>query len=988
MKFFILLFGLLNLLSVPTRASSYKKKKKKRVHVVVSAHEKREMALMDTLLTYFTTYQLEGYKVRRPFGVDSLRINDTLREVWLYPTENFYSQPFTSERFEQVYNQLSTYLPLTYADYQLRLFAKRHQPIEELVPNYLRNDNIDESRKWQVGVESNAVWVKPQSKPYTVPKGLQNRHLMVWASHGRYYKNKVAHWEWQRPHLFCTTEDLLTQSIVYPYLFPMLEKAGAIVVTPRERDAQTEMLLMDNDAYASGGSYVEHSPDSWQTELFHKGFSIPRDPLTDGYNPFDYGTVRYTSSTKSKVNSHSAVWTPKVKKSGRYAVYVSYATLPNSIPDARYAVHHAGGISTFTVNQQIGGGTWVYLGTFDFVANATNFQGITLSNQSNHDGVVTADAVRLGGGMGISLREGKSSHLPAILQSARYYTQWAGLPEGLYNTEDSNNDYVDDLRCRSNYVNYLAGGSAYLPSENGLGVPLELVCAVHTDAGHRPDTIYGTMAISTTHDVSSGSHYPSGISRMASWDFASILSHTVTNDLTQLMGETWTRRETWNRNYSETRAPQIPSAILELLSHQNFTDMRYAHDPYVKFYIARSIYKAILKYVNYQHGVTDVVVQPLPVTNMRAELDSKHNKVTLKWAPTADALEPSAVPTHYLVYTKIGNAAFDKGQLVASPSFTMPITPGIQYSFRVTAVNEGGESFESEEMTVYKALNEVSRVLIVNGFTRLSGPAFVNTPDSIGFDLDKNIGLPWCSTNSISGRQICFTPHTAGGEGFGALGYSGSEWEGKTIAGNTFAFTSEHGRSIALTKEYSFASASVSAVEQGMMALNDYHVIDLILGRQANQSENFRSAKTFSSSLQRQLTTYTTNGGHLLVTGSHIGSDMSMPSEREFLSATLGVTCGGTMHASQCDTLLGLNLRMPLYNQPSEAHYCVGHPDILEPASNSAFSAFAYTDGHSAGIAFKGVRHKALTIGVPFECIADEKRRELAMRAMLNFLTK
>ena len=94
------------------------------------------------------------------------------------------------------------------------------------------------------------------------------------------------------------------------------------------------------------------------------------------------------------------------------------------------------------------------------------------------------------------------------------------------------------------------------------------------------------------------------------------------------------------------------------------------------------------------------------------------------------------------------------------------------------------------------------------------------------------------------------------------------------------------------------------------------------------------------------------------------------------------------MHASQCDTLLGLNLRMPLYNQPSEEHYCVGHPDILEPASNSAFSAFAYTDGHSAGIAFKGVRHKALTIGVPFECIADEKRRELAMRAMLNFLTQ
>ncbi len=987
MKFFILLFGLINLFAVSTRASSYKKKKK-RVHVVVSAQQKRELALKDSLRTYFANYQLDGYKVSKPFDVDSLRINDSLKEVWLYPTENFYSQPFTDDRLGDIYSQLSTYLPTAFADYRLRLFAKRNQPLEELVPNYLRTDNIDARRQWDNQRESAVAWVKPLSKPYIVSKGLQGRHLMVWASHGRFYKNKVARWEWQRPNLFCTTEDLLTQSIVYPYLLPMLEKAGAIVVTPRERDAQTEMLIVDNDIYALGGSYVEHSPDSWGTELFYKGFSIPREPLTDGYNPFAYGTVRSSSCTKSKVNSHSAVWTPKIKKSGRYAVYVSYATLPNSVPDARYAVHHAGGISTFTVNQQIGGGTWVYLGTFDFVTDAANFQGVTLSNQSNYEGVVTADAVRLGGGMGRSMRDGKSSHLPASLEASRYYTQWAGLPDGLYNTEDSNNDYVDDLRCRSNYVNYLAGGSAYLPSENGLGVPLELVCAVHTDAGHRPDTIYGTMAISTTYDVSCGSDYPSGISRMASWDFANILAHTVTNDLTHHLGKTWTRRETWNRNYSETRAPQIPSAILELLSHQNFTDMRYAHDPYVKFYLARSIYKAILKYVNYQHGVTDVVVQPLPVRNMRAELDSKHNMVELKWAPTADALEPSAAPTHYLVYTKIGDKSFDKGQLVTAPSFTMPITPGIQYCFKVTAVNEGGESFASEEMTVYKALNEMSRVLIVNGFTRLSGPAFVNTSDSIGFDLDKNIGLPWCFTNSISGRQQCFSPYAAGREGFGALGYSGSECEGKNIAGNTFDFTSQHGSSIALTKEYSFASASVSAVESGMIELKDYQVIDLILGRQASRDENLRPAKTFSPRLQQQLSEYSNEGGHLLVTGSHLGSDMCTALEREFLSATLGVVCGGTMHAHQCDTLLGLNIRMPLYNQPSEVHYCVGHPDILEPASNSAFSAFAYPDGHSAGVAYKGANHKALTIGVPFECIADEKCREQAMRAMLNYLTQ
>ena len=39
-------------------------------------------------------------------------------------------------------------------------------------------------------------------------------------------------WEWQRPRLFCTTEDLFTQSFVIPYIIPMLENAGAIVYTP------------------------------------------------------------------------------------------------------------------------------------------------------------------------------------------------------------------------------------------------------------------------------------------------------------------------------------------------------------------------------------------------------------------------------------------------------------------------------------------------------------------------------------------------------------------------------------------------------------------------------------------------------------------------------------------------------------------------------------------------------------------------------------
>ena len=85
--------------------------------------------------------------------------------------------------------------------------------------------------------------------------GLQNRHLSIWASHGRYYSQRDGRWMWQRPYLFCTTEDLFTQSFVVPFLIPMLENAGAIVYSPRERAWQKEEVIVDNDSPALNGIY-------------------------------------------------------------------------------------------------------------------------------------------------------------------------------------------------------------------------------------------------------------------------------------------------------------------------------------------------------------------------------------------------------------------------------------------------------------------------------------------------------------------------------------------------------------------------------------------------------------------------------------------------------------------------------------------------------------------------------------------------------------
>lgn len=49
-------------------------------------------------------------------------------------------------------------------------------------------------------------------------------------------------------------------------------------------------------------------------------------------------------------------------------------------------------------------------------------------------------------------------------------------------------------------ANWLAGGSCFAPTMNGLNVPIELSLAIHSDAGVASDysSIIGTLAISTT----------------------------------------------------------------------------------------------------------------------------------------------------------------------------------------------------------------------------------------------------------------------------------------------------------------------------------------------------------------------------------------------------------------------------------------------------------------------------------------------------------
>ncbi len=853
-----------------------------------------------------------------------------------------------------------------------------------MVPMILNAQYLDgNTRTWGNMEYNDDPWVYNTSHPYFITEGLQNKHLSVWASHGRYYDNDQRRWKWQRPNLFCTTEDLFTQTIVIPYLIPMLQNAGAIVFTPRERDWQKHEIIIDNDDPIKKAYYQEtNNSKKWKPGKM-PGFAAKKALYADGDNPFEEGTIRQAKATKKR-NASEISYQPNIPEEGKYAVYVSYQSLRKSVSDAKYIVYHKGQATEFTVNQQMGGGTWVYLGTFDFDKGCNEFNRVVVTNHASSKGIVTSDAVRFGGGMGNIVRGGYTSGLPRCLEGARYYAQWAGAPYSVYGGRKGVNDYADDINTRSMMTNWLGGGSIYMPALDGGKVPFELTLAVHSDAGYNPDgkSTWGALAICTTQF--NDERLNSGISRYTSKDFAKALLKNLVTDMRANYGE-FGERYLWDKNYSETRVPEVPSAIIETLSHQSFPDMKLAQDPMVKFTIARSLYKTILRYVATNHG-RKYTIQPLAPNHFSVEVDNT-GTATLSWSPQKDKTEPTASPNSYILYTAEGRGGFDNGQVVNGTSCQMKLEPGKLYSFQVTAYNKGGESFPSETLAALYNPTAKKRILVVNNFHRLASPQVIDNEYEQGFDMTKDPGVSYGLTAGWSGKQIIFNRAKMGVESSSGLGYCGNEMVGQFIAGNDFNYTVEHAKAIADANKYTIASCSSEAIISGKVPMSKYSVVDLINGLERYDGYTPEFYKAFTATLMTKLKTYTQSGGSLFVSGSYTGKDMQSEAEKTFLANILKVTYEPIDSVQPTDSVRGLGLQFTYFNTLNDKHYAATHPEILQPTAE-AICGIQYMNGASAGVGYQGHDYRSFTLGFPFECIKEDEIRSQIMSGILNFLTK
>ena len=489
-------------------------------------------------------------------------------------------------------------------------------------------------------------------------KGLSGRHIALWQSHGRYYEAKTDRWEWQRAATFRTVEDLNTQSYVLPFLIPMLENAGACVMTPRERDIQSWEVICDNDPSFHGertgkmrrtGHYKESG--SWSEA--GEGFADTKPVYSVYENPFVAGTARMCETVTGE-ESHpkaTATWRPEIPERGEYAVYVSYRSFANSTTDAVYTVHHLGGESEFHVNQRMAGSTWVYLGTFTFAEGDEGY--VRLTNHSSAAGLVSADAVKFGGGMGKIERGGSLSGYPAFAEGALYSMQWYGIDSHLF--DDWEDDYTRDYAGRGKWVTHLSGGSRVNPEMGGRRVPFDLSFAFHSDAGvTQNDSIIGTLGIYTLKSDNKD-ELPNGESRLNGRLLTDFVQTQVVEDIRKRFEPKWSRRQTWDRSYSESRTTSVPAMLLELLSHQNFADMKYGLDPTFRFTVSRSVYKGILKYLSARFGCS-YAVQPLPVKAFAVELVD--GNAVLSWEDTKERMTaPSMTESSWKMWRRKGTAS-------------------------------------------------------------------------------------------------------------------------------------------------------------------------------------------------------------------------------------------------------------------------------------------------------------------------------------------
>lgn len=522
---------------------------------------------------------------------------------------------------------------------------------------------------------------------------LAGKRVAVSPGHGFYWHSSLG-WTTQRGNIGGLIEDIHTAEIANRYLVPFLQNMGADVVFCREPGEKAVDGLVDNDQGAP--RYTETG--GWSTSV------------SSGYQN---STYRFATSNPS-TETATATWNIPVLEDGLYPVFAWFRASGNRTPEAIYRVQHSGGVDEVTVDQTVDNLTWAHLGNYWFTAQ----QGasITLSNRSPSPGVVIADAVRLGGGLGSIVRGGTTSLQERWRECARYWAQYAGAPASVYNSVAGGQDNSDDVTARPRFAEWRTA---------------DAFVSLHTNAGGGSGTdtfIYSGGATAGSAALSNAVHTQ------------------IISDLRNDWNASWVDRGQQQANFGELRLlNSMPGILVEMAFHDTpgSLDHDSLHEPEFRYLVARAYARGVLRYF-----APLAPFPPEPPTALRVTQDgSRGLQVAWDAAPGA---------TFYTVEQSLDGKGFVEVGNVTSLSWsTGPLPHHSMRSFRVRAWNQSGRSFPTEVLTAGTDHLADAQALLVQGFDRLGrnvkGPE--NTRDylarfgdalrrdarfSLGFDAASN----------------------------------------------------------------------------------------------------------------------------------------------------------------------------------------------------------------------------------------------------------
>ncbi len=516
--------------------------------------------------------------------------------------------------------------------------------------------------------------------------------IYVSAGHGFTWNSSLAGWRTQRGNTHALVEDLISAETIAQYLVPLLENMGAYVVTVRETDmSPAQAIVDDGDAgfalAGTGGSAA--GPTGWGRLA---------TPIADQANPFATGTS--VVLTAAAVEDARATWTIDVPAPGDYDLFVGWVQDPTRASDAHYIVTHAGGDTHFQVDQRRHGGTWVRLGRFHFDGAGA----VALANDSTEPGAtLSADVVRIGGGMGVIDRGGGVSGRPMFENAARYHAQLAGAPPTVwdYAAEDNN----DDVGTRSRF-------SAWEHEDGEDAVYI----AWHTNA---PSPARGTSSFaygpSSFGPLSEFSGVPGSLELMAA------VHGELIADLRASWEAGWQDRDMHTAYFGEVNPshnPEMPAVLFEIAFHDTAEDADALRDPRFRYLAARAMAQGVAKYIAARDAQTAVLPPEPPSAPRMAQVGA--DAIGIEWdEPITDGGAGDA-PTGYRVYLSRDGLGFDEGTPVSglAHSVALPEDGGALYA-RITATNAGGESLPSRVVGARPAAGGQAQVLVLADFDRL-----------------------------------------------------------------------------------------------------------------------------------------------------------------------------------------------------------------------------------------------------------------------------